>query len=237
MFFLSVHLSVIFVSFTLQPTMGQTVTTPVSLTLDHWREVQFRAHNLSAPPSGRPLVQDGPQRESLISLSFLMSKQLFFIWGTEGHLDQQPYIMVWEDLVQNPPPWICHGFANCGPRQPPESWRWPHQTPQIAPPPPEAPERKILPDPHGDLLLLDPPPQYPPVLAPIPAPTDPSGVPSAPPVADEGPAHRTKSRQVATPVSDVSVVLLLRAFGPLTTTRGRWPGLPTAPSVLVFFID
>lgn len=27
--------------------MGQTVTTPLSLTLDHWTEVKTRAHNLS----------------------------------------------------------------------------------------------------------------------------------------------------------------------------------------------
>ena len=28
-------------------TMGQTITTPLSLTLDHWTEVRSRAHNLS----------------------------------------------------------------------------------------------------------------------------------------------------------------------------------------------
>lgn len=48
--------------------MGQTVTTPLSLTLDHWTEVKSRAHNLSVQVKKGPLI---------LRLSWLL-KQLFF---------------------------------------------------------------------------------------------------------------------------------------------------------------
>ena len=39
-------LSVVFIVY-VSLTMGQTVSTPLTLTLDHWTEIRTRAHNLS----------------------------------------------------------------------------------------------------------------------------------------------------------------------------------------------
>ena len=42
-----VFLCVLFVSLYMTQTMGQTISTPLGLTLDHWTEIKTRAHNLS----------------------------------------------------------------------------------------------------------------------------------------------------------------------------------------------
>ncbi|XP_077002756.1 uncharacterized protein LOC143671470 isoform X2 [Tamandua tetradactyla] len=36
----------------------------------------------------------------------LAVKSVIFRPDPYGHLDQQPYIMVWQDLCENPPPWV-----------------------------------------------------------------------------------------------------------------------------------
>ncbi|XP_006895047.1 PREDICTED: probable G-protein coupled receptor 82 [Elephantulus edwardii] len=36
----------------------------------------------------------------------MSTMDLVFQEGPNGHPDQQPYIIVWQDLVQNPPPWV-----------------------------------------------------------------------------------------------------------------------------------
>ncbi|XP_050605967.1 uncharacterized protein LOC126931633 [Macaca thibetana thibetana] len=33
-------------------------------------------------------------------------KSKIFLPGRAGHLDQIPYILIWQDLVENPPPWL-----------------------------------------------------------------------------------------------------------------------------------
>lgn len=47
-------LCLLFVCLVLLVTVGQTVTTPLSLTLDHWTEVREKAHNLSVETKKRP---------------------------------------------------------------------------------------------------------------------------------------------------------------------------------------
>ena len=98
-------------------TMGQTITTPLSLTLDHWTEVRSRAHNLSVEIkkgpwqtfciSEWPAFDVGWPPEGTFDLTLIFEvKAIVFQNGPGSHPDQQPYITVWQDLVQNPLPWI-----------------------------------------------------------------------------------------------------------------------------------
>lgn len=97
--------------------MGQTVTTPLSLTLDHWSEIRSRAHNLSVEikkgpwrtfcASEWPTFDVGWPSEGTFDLTVIFEvKAIVFQDEPGSHLDQQPYITVWQDLVQNPPLWV-----------------------------------------------------------------------------------------------------------------------------------
>ncbi|XP_019060717.1 pygopus homolog 2-like [Fukomys damarensis] len=97
--------------------MGQTLTTPLSLTLDHWAQVRERAHNLSVeinkkkwrtlcssewPTFGVSWPPEGTFNSQII----LQVKQRVFSPGPNGHPDQVPYAVTWESLAVDPPPWI-----------------------------------------------------------------------------------------------------------------------------------
>ncbi|XP_062062402.1 uncharacterized protein LOC133770372 isoform X2 [Lepus europaeus] len=97
--------------------MGQGLTTPLSLTLDHWKEVRERAQNLSVEvrkknwtvfcTSDWPAFNVGwPWDGTFDSSVILQVKSQVCKEGKEGHPDQVPYIFVWEDLAQNPPKWV-----------------------------------------------------------------------------------------------------------------------------------
>lgn len=97
--------------------MGQTVTTPLSLTLDHWTEVRTRAHNLSIEikkgpwqtfcASEWPTFEVSWPPEGTFDLTLILEiKAIVFQNGPGSHPDQQPYITVWRNLVQDPPSWI-----------------------------------------------------------------------------------------------------------------------------------
>jgi hypothetical protein len=97
--------------------MGQTVTSPLSLTLDYWTEVRSRAHNLSVEikkgpwqtfcASEWPTFDVGLPPEGTFDLTVIFEiKAVFFQDEPGSHLDQQPYITVWQNFVQNPPPWV-----------------------------------------------------------------------------------------------------------------------------------
>ncbi|XP_029787213.1 uncharacterized protein LOC115284895 isoform X1 [Suricata suricatta] len=97
--------------------MGQKISTPLSLTIDHWSEVKTRAHNLSVEigkkkwqsfcTSEWPTFGVGWPPEGSFNLPLISSvKARVFQPGPNGHPDQQPYIIVWQDLVQNSPPWV-----------------------------------------------------------------------------------------------------------------------------------
>ncbi|CAK7290223.1 Gag polyprotein [Vulpes lagopus] len=79
--------------------MGQTVTTPLSLTLDHWKEVAGRAHNLSVEVRRRkwvtfcssewPTLNVGWPRDGTFNIGVILQvKALVFQPGPNGHLDQ-----------------------------------------------------------------------------------------------------------------------------------------------------
>ncbi|CAD7673359.1 unnamed protein product [Nyctereutes procyonoides] len=92
--------------------MGQTVTTPLSLTLDHWKEVAGRGHNLSVEVRRRrwvtfcssewPAFNVGWPRNGTFTIDIILQvKALVFQPGPNGHLDQP----TWDDrqqLLQTP---------------------------------------------------------------------------------------------------------------------------------------
>ncbi|CAD7666136.1 unnamed protein product [Nyctereutes procyonoides] len=183
--------------------MGQTVTTPLSLTLDHWKEVAGRAHNLSVEVRRRrwvtfcssewPAFNVGWPRNGAFNIDIILQvKALVFQPGPNGHLDQVPYIIVWEDLAKNPhPPRIKCFIPSQGGLSPRPSVP-PCHTPPIPRPsspstlcPLKFPESKpkeppVLPGDQDSLLLLDssPPPYAQPPTPRSEAPTSPSA-PSA----------------------------------------------------------
>jgi hypothetical protein len=98
--------------------IGHGPSTPLSFTLDHWREVKTRAHNLSVDVkknkwitlclSGWPTFQTGWPPEGSFSLPLILAiKRRIFGVGLKSHPDQFPYIIVWEDLVTDPTLWVC----------------------------------------------------------------------------------------------------------------------------------
>ena len=85
---------------------GRTVTTPLSLTLDHWTEVRSRAHNLSVEIKKGPWQTFGASEWSTFNVKWSLEgtfgltlifevKAIVFQRGPGSHRDQQPY------LVQN----------------------------------------------------------------------------------------------------------------------------------------
>uniref|UniRef100_A0A8C9AZB8 Gag protein n=1 Tax=Phocoena sinus TaxID=42100 RepID=A0A8C9AZB8_PHOSS len=224
--------------------MGQTMTTPLSLTLSHWTKVRARAHNLSVEvrkgkwqtlcTSEWPTFQTGwPPEGSFLLDKVGLVKSRVFNTGPHGHPDQIPYILVWEDLVLSPPPWVrpfvsSTGTSACAPAQ--SEILALKKTPDTekssaAPDPPKA----IYPDLQSDLLLLDSPPPYPPALNPMSPLGPPASQPSAPvgpPVMAErgGPSAGTRSRRA---VSPDSTALPLREYGPPDNHGNRplqyWP--------------
>lgn len=96
--------------------MGQKVTTPLTLTLDHWTEVRTRAHNFSVDvkkgpwqtfcSSEWPTFKVGWPPEGAFNLSLVLAVKRIVFQEVGGHPDQIPYIIVWQDLVQDPPPWV-----------------------------------------------------------------------------------------------------------------------------------
>ncbi|XP_040330612.1 uncharacterized protein LOC121030362 [Herpailurus yagouaroundi] len=157
--------------------MGQTQSTPLSLLLTNFKDVRARGHSLRLDNPKRKLIAyccsewptfgvNWPTEGTFCLPVVLKVKSKIFLPGKEGHSDQIPYILVWQDLVENPPPWMA-SFLTTGPckilaakpTNPPKP-----QTPNAPP---------VLPD-SQDSLSLDPPPyQIPPLIpqaAPIPAP-------------------------------------------------------------------
>ncbi|XP_054951549.1 chromobox protein homolog 5 isoform X2 [Pan paniscus] len=178
--------------------MGQTLTTPLSLTLAHFPDVRARAHNLSVEiRKGRwktfcfsewPTLGVGWPQDGTFDLSIILQvKTKVTDPGPRGHPDQVAYILTWEDLVRDPPPWVKPFLPSASPSQ---STLLAVETPRNQTP---VPLKPVLPDEsQRDLLLLDPlpPPSHNPLLNPppysSPAPSvlspAPSSTPSAPPL-------------------------------------------------------
>ncbi|XP_073924622.1 protein-L-isoaspartate O-methyltransferase domain-containing protein 1 isoform X1 [Castor canadensis] len=97
--------------------MGQGQTTPKSLILSHFPEVKERALNAGLViKKGKfdtfcsaewPTFGVGWPIQGSLSLDLITKvKAVIFQPDNRGHPDQVPYILVWEDLVRNPPPWL-----------------------------------------------------------------------------------------------------------------------------------
>ena len=113
---LDVLVSVVFVLFLvfLIFVMGKTVSTPLSLTEDHWMDVRARGQNLSVTVKKKlwqtfctsewPAFWVGWPPEGTFDLPTIRAmRAIVFQEGPETHPDQQLYITVWEDLVRFPP--------------------------------------------------------------------------------------------------------------------------------------
>ncbi|XP_055463850.1 uncharacterized protein LOC129677215 [Psammomys obesus] len=155
--------------------MGQTVSTPKSLTLQHFKEVRDIAHNLSVEvrkgkwdtfcSSEWPTFNVGWPRDGTFNLEVILQvKAKVMDSGPHGHPDQVPYIITWESLVKDPPSWVKPFLPPC-PKPTPSA-------PSLPPP--------LIPTPVNSAL-------YPALTKAVPAET--SGRKKRPPVlpADEGP--------------------------------------------------
>lgn len=107
---------IVFVVCIAEVDMGQAATTPLTMTLDHWKDVKIRAHNLSVEvkkgpwqtfcSSKWPAFNVGWPSGGTFNLPIIFAVKRVVFQATGGHPDQVPYIVVWQDLVQNPPPWM-----------------------------------------------------------------------------------------------------------------------------------
>ncbi|XP_070271982.1 uncharacterized protein [Myotis yumanensis] len=219
--------------------MGQSASTPLSLTLDRWSEVKGRAKNLSLVvkkgkwqtfcSSEWPAFNVGWPPEGSFHLPLIREvRRQVFQPGRHGHSDQEPYILVWQDLCENPPAWV-------KPFLPPGSL--PRSSVSVS-------EPAILP---VKPALPSPPPSVPPALqrpdqVPSPAP-GPAPLPASPTVASpdstlevsllppgDGPAQRTRSRRQPDE-GPVATTLPLRPYGPMVENGngGEMPALQYWP--------
>ncbi|XP_075802665.1 uncharacterized protein LOC142834261, partial [Microtus pennsylvanicus] len=117
----SLAVGLLFVSFVLSitvfETMGQSITTPLSLTLQHWRDVQATAKNQSMDvrkkrwvtfcTSEWPAFNIGWPRDGTFDLNVILQvKAKVKDPGPHGHPDQTAYIVTWEALAYNSPSWV-----------------------------------------------------------------------------------------------------------------------------------
>nr|AAL87855.1 group specific antigen [Porcine endogenous retrovirus] len=201
--------------------MGQTVTTPLSLTLDHWTEVKSRAHNLSVQVKKGPWQTfcgsewptfDGgwPSNGTFNSENILAGQAIIFQTGPRSYSDHEPYIPTCQELAKDPPPWVKPWLNKPRKARPPNlafGEKNQHSAEKVKPSPhiyPEIEEPPAWPEPQSV-----PPPPYPAQGAA----RGPSAPPGAPAV--EGPVAGTRTRRGATPErTDEIATLPLRTYGP-----------------------
>ena len=97
--------------------MGQTTSTPLSLMINHFSDFKSRVQNLPLLVKKSKLVTfcsaewpafdvSWPQ-EGTFSLPTIQAvREKVLAPYPSGHPDQTPYILVWQDLVENPPAWL-----------------------------------------------------------------------------------------------------------------------------------
>ena len=211
--------------------MGNNQSTPLSLLVTNFKDVKARGRNLSVELKKGKLVTFcrsewpsfgvGWPSEGTFCLSIITKvKTKIFLPGQSGHPDQIPYILVWQNLVEDPPPWItpfilepCKVLVTRPTRQ---------RTPS-------APSAPVLPD-SQDPLTLEPtlPPPYPHLIPQDPVPQGGASVEGnreAEAAESEsnvgGPAGRTRGRVLrdqASRLPDSTVALPLREIGSLDDT-------------------
>ncbi|XP_017655618.1 uncharacterized protein LOC108491223 [Nannospalax galili] len=211
--------------------MGQQLTTPLSLTLDHWKEVKSRAHNQSMEikknrwitfcSSEWPMFNVGWPRDGTFDSDVILQvKAKIFSPGSMGHPDQVAYIVTWESLSLEPPSWVTPFLSPA------------RRTPLPSAPPSDPPattslypvvvrQKPVLPpDENGpaDLLNENPPPYHPPPQAAMAVPED---VQAEGPEAAPSPiAGRLRERRGQ---GDSSHILPLRLVGGEGNQHQYWP--------------
>lgn len=95
---------------------GQTQATPLSIMIDHFKEVRGRAIDLSMEvwkgqwqtfcSSKWPIFNVGWLPEGTFDLPIICWVRDVISRPEKGHLDQFPYIVTWQDLVEDPPSWL-----------------------------------------------------------------------------------------------------------------------------------
>ena len=96
---------------------GQATSTPLSLMTDHFSDFKSRARNLSVLVKKNklmifcsaewPAFNVGWLQEGTFSLPIIQAvREKVLAPGPSGHPDQTPYILVWQDLVENPLAWL-----------------------------------------------------------------------------------------------------------------------------------
>ena len=97
--------------------MGQSYSTPLSVMTDNFSNFKSKAQNLSMLvkksklktlcSSELPTFQVGWPPEGTFSLLVIQAvKERIMAPDPWGHPDQAPYILVWENLVEDPPVWL-----------------------------------------------------------------------------------------------------------------------------------
>ncbi|XP_077844398.1 uncharacterized protein LOC144338487 [Macaca mulatta] len=211
--------------------MGNNQSTPLSLLVTNFKDVKARGRNLSVELKKGKLVTFcrsewpsfgvGWPSEGTFCLSIITKvKTKIFLPGQSGHPDQIPYILVWQNLVEDPPPWITPFILE------PCKVLVMRPTRQRTPSAPSAP---VLPD-SQDPLTLEPtlPPPYPHLIPQDPVPQGGASVEGnreAEAAESEsnpgGPAGRTRGRvqrDQASRLPDSTVALPLREIGSLDDT-------------------
>uniref|UniRef100_A0A8C9H2J4 Gag protein n=1 Tax=Piliocolobus tephrosceles TaxID=591936 RepID=A0A8C9H2J4_9PRIM len=224
-------------------------STPLSLLVNNFKDVKTRGYDLSVELKKGKLITFGHSEwptfgvgwppEGTFCLPIITKvKTKIFLPGRSGHPDQIPYILVWQDLVENPPPWLTPFILAPEPckalvARPVENSHKPKT--------PSAPPVPVLSD-SQDPLTLEPPPYLP---HPGPQPqAPPMALPggheereaAAAPVAIEnenssgGPAGQTcgrAQRETVPQPPDSTVALPLREIGPPDDTGNPrlqyWP--------------
>ncbi|XP_036051185.1 uncharacterized protein LOC118588742 [Onychomys torridus] len=155
--------------------MGQTVTTPLRLTLDHWSDVKARANNegvvikknkwITLCEAEWVMMNVGWPREGTFNLSLISQVEgKVFAPSPHGHPDQVPYIAIWKLLATEPLPWVRPFLSPPTPQACPPTALPPPPTSSLYPvlPRKDPPKTPVLPpDPNSpliDLLTEDPPP-------------------------------------------------------------------------------
>ena len=160
--------------------MGQTQSgrSPITLITDHFKEVRARAHSLSVEikkswmvifcSAELPSFNIGWPPEGTLDLRTVWRVREIILRPRSGHPDQVPYILVWEDLIVSPTPWI-------QPVLPPQAAAATEiLLAEEKKKPPAAPSAPVLEeDSTLDLLITPPPYSLPPPIQPEP-PTSPT---------------------------------------------------------------
>ena len=105
---------ILFVSLYVTLMIGQTISTPLGLTLKHWTENKTRIHNLSVDVRKRfwrafcfaewpAFGVNWPQEGTLDLIVISAVKDVVMQKRPGSQPDQVPYIPIWENLVQDPP--------------------------------------------------------------------------------------------------------------------------------------